>query len=123
MYYQDNGTYSISGTGDRGSGKGWVNYKGGSYYTKSISEELYNMGYLNKNIEIILDKNRKYGSIDNRNLPCNTNIDDPRLYMFHFDGNRYSFAAYIENATKQEKEHLKNDQYYGDGIDGTCTRY
>jgi prepilin-type N-terminal cleavage/methylation domain-containing protein len=46
LYYDNHGTYLVSGTGSAGTGYGWFTYSGSGGYTKSVAQGLVDDGDL-----------------------------------------------------------------------------
>ncbi|MFT7507504.1 MAG: prepilin-type N-terminal cleavage/methylation domain-containing protein [Acidimicrobiales bacterium] len=45
LYYDDHGTYVVSGGGWNGGGLGWLVYESGSAYSTVVTRILYNKGF------------------------------------------------------------------------------
>jgi prepilin-type N-terminal cleavage/methylation domain-containing protein len=103
LYYQDYGTYQVVGGGFGGNGQGWFAMDSGSY-PKSVSQVLYDAGYLT-----IRD------------------IDDPMQnpgYIIYVcdGGNSYAVAATLEKPTSADEAGIQVS-CNGVGPNGTYTRY
>jgi len=89
LYYQDKGTFFISGTGQLipGTGHGWFHCKGVTYNTTSIAEGLANTGYVSN---VISDPS---GDTSCANTSHN--------YMFYYNdiSKKASTYAWLENPT------------------------
>ena len=100
LYYQDNATYKISGTGQSpggvATGHGWFHLKGGTYAATSISEGLKNAGYVRSII------NDPSGDPSSGNGSHN--------YMFYYDdiSKKASTYAWLENPTAEQTSTTTN---------------
>lgn len=103
-YHLEHQTYRVAGAGWSGGGQGWVGYEDGVNYTKAVTRELYDRGYLPEPI-----------------------MDDPLSkpsYMIYLCEN---FQVYAVSATKEypTAEDIAFIQRTCNGIggNGTHTRY
>ncbi len=104
MYYDKYGTYKVSGTGWGGLGIGWLAYEGGGSYTKAVTRELQEEGFLGAPI-----------------------VEDPIQnpgYMIYLceSAQVYAISATKENPTAQDIDFIQKT-CNGIGGNGTYTRY
>lgn len=104
LYYNDHGTYVVSGGGYSGGGNGWLSYQDGGAYAESVTRVLYNDGYLASPI-----------------------VEDPTQnpgYMIYIcnNGQQYALSATLENPTAQDKAYIQTT-CNGTGGNGTYTNY
>ncbi|MBU6447453.1 type II secretion system GspH family protein [Patescibacteria group bacterium] len=104
LYYQDHGTYVVTGGGYNGGGTGWLSFENGLAYTTSVIHQLQNLGYL-----------------------AAGKVEDPQQnpgYMIYTcnNGQSYALSATLENPTAQDVANIQTS-CNGVGANGTYTLY
>ncbi|MDD2693365.1 MAG: type II secretion system protein [Candidatus Gracilibacteria bacterium] len=125
-YWTDHETYQIPGVGWMGGSQGWVNYKDGTAYTKTIAEGLEEYHYLPGGGKFIKIVPATYSSnpVVSNTSPCVNISASQDLYMYYFDNTlgRYSLSTYINYPSDKHIATIL-DSFNGSGTNGTCTRY
>jgi prepilin-type N-terminal cleavage/methylation domain-containing protein len=86
LYFQDHGTYNVSGSGSGGGGRGWLTYENGGSYPVAVTHELANEGYLG-------------GYIIDPSGATSGNINGHSGYLFYTNaaGDVFTIWANLEN--------------------------
>lgn len=86
MYYQQYGTYRVSGAGGNGNGTGWFSYENGASYPISVARQLNTLGFIGG---IVVDPSGATAG----------NVSGRSGYMIGIssDGNKYTLWANLEN--------------------------
>ena len=104
LYYQEHGTYAVSGGGYYGGGNGWVGYEVNPSYPVAVTRVLYDLGYITE--PLVEDP-----------------LQDPGYMLYVCDGGgSFALSATLEDPSDEDIAFIQTT-CNGVGDNGTYTRY